>query len=102
MTVHNLADTYRDLQRYEDALEHFQKARTTYREIGDRWGEAQALRSIGDTHQNLNHSEEAAEYWYQALTIFEDLGDSVTAAKVRASLETLDTKQPRGLLESRG
>ncbi|MCA1606308.1 MAG: tetratricopeptide repeat protein, partial [Acidobacteria bacterium] len=94
MTVHNLADTYRDLQRFEDALEHFQKARITYGEIGDRWGEAQALRSIGDTLQNLNHGVAAVKYWHQALPIFEDLGDSVTAAKVRASLETLDTDNP--------
>ena len=89
--LRNLGATYRDLQRFDDALEHFQKARTTYREISDRWGEAQTLRNIGDIHQNLNHSKAAAEYWHQALPIFEDLGDSVAAAKVRASLETLDT-----------
>ncbi|MCA1602321.1 MAG: tetratricopeptide repeat protein [Acidobacteria bacterium] len=94
MVAHNLADTYRDLRQFEDALEYFQRAYTTYREISDRWGEAQTLRSIGDTLQNLNRSEAAAEFWHQALPIFEDLGDSVTAAKVRASLETLDTNNP--------
>jgi tetratricopeptide (TPR) repeat protein len=89
--LRNLGATYRDLQRFEDALEHFQKARTTYREISDRWGEALTLRNIGDILQNLNHGEAAAGYWHQALSIFEDLGDLVTAAKVRASLETVNT-----------
>ncbi len=94
MTLHNFGDTYRDLQRFEDALEYFQRACTIYREIGDRWSEAQTLRNIGDTLQNLNQMEAAAGCWYQALPIFEDLGDSVTAAKVRAGLEALDTNNP--------
>jgi len=94
MTLHNLGYTYRDLQRFEDALEYFQRACTTYREISDRWSEARALRNIGDILQNLNQSEAAAEYLNQALPIFEDLGDSVTATKVRASLETLDSNNP--------
>jgi len=94
MILHNLGDTYRDLQRFEDALEHFQRACTTYREISDRGGEAQTLRRTGDTLQNLNRSDAAAKYWHRALSIFRDLGDSVTAAKVRASLETLDINNP--------
>jgi hypothetical protein len=49
------------------------------------------LRSIGDVLQNLYRSEAAAKYWLEALLIFEDLGDSVTAAKVRTSLETVNT-----------
>jgi tetratricopeptide (TPR) repeat protein len=89
--LRNLGATYRDLGRFVDALEHFQKARTAYSEISDRWGEALTLRSIGDILQNLNHSEAAAEYWHQALPVFEDLGDLATAAKVRASLETVNT-----------
>jgi tetratricopeptide (TPR) repeat protein len=91
---HNLGDTYRDLRRFEDTLEYFQQACTTYREIGDRWGEAHTLRSIGDTLQKLNQMEAAAEYLHQALPIFEDLDDSFTAAKVRASLEILDSHNP--------
>jgi tetratricopeptide (TPR) repeat protein len=89
MALHNLGDTYRDLQRFDDALEYFQRACTTYRQISDRWGEAHTLRNIGDTLQNLDQMEEAAEYWRQALPILEDLDDSVSAAKVRGSLQTL-------------
>jgi tetratricopeptide (TPR) repeat protein/transcriptional regulator with XRE-family HTH domain len=94
MALHNLGDTYRDLQRFEDALEYFQRAYTTYRQISDRWGEAQTLRNIGDTLQKLNQMEAAAGHWRQALSIFEDLDDSVTAAKVRASLQTLGANNP--------
>ncbi|MGH3867119.1 MAG: ATP-binding protein [Pseudonocardiaceae bacterium] len=91
MALHNLGDTYRDLRRFDDAIEYFQQACTTYREIGDRWGEAHTLRNIGDTLHRLNQMQLAAEYWHRALPLFEDLDDSVTAAKVRASLETLDS-----------
>ncbi len=94
MTLHNLGDTYRDLQRFDEALEYFRRACATYRQISDRWGEAHTLRNIGDTLQKLNQREAAAEYWHQALPIFEDLGDSVTAAKVRLSLEILDANNP--------
>ncbi len=94
MALHNLGDTFRDLQRFTDALEYFQRACTIYRQISDRWGEAQTLRNIGDTLQKLNQMEAAAEYWRQALPIFEDLNDSVTAAKVRVSLEILDANNP--------
>jgi tetratricopeptide (TPR) repeat protein len=94
MALHNLGDTYRDLRRFEEALEYFQQACTVYREIGDRWNEAQTLRNIGDTLQKLNQMKAAAEYLHRALPIFEDLDDSVTAAKVRASLEILDSHHP--------
>ena len=94
MTLHNLGDTYRDLQRFKDALEYFQRACATYRQIGDRWGEAHTLRNIGDTLQKLDQLEAAAGYWRQALPIFEDLNDSVSALKVRVSLETLDANNP--------
>jgi tetratricopeptide (TPR) repeat protein len=94
MTLHNLGDTYWDLRRFEDALEHFRQACSTYREIGDQWGEAETLRNIGDTLQKLNQMPAAVEYWNLALPIFEDLNDSVTAAKVRASIEILDSANP--------
>ena len=94
MALHNIGDTYRDRWRFEDALGYFQQACTTYREIGDRWGEAHTLRSIGDTLQKLNQVAAAAEYLHRALPIFEDLDDSFTAAKVRTSLEILDSHNP--------
>ena len=99
-TLRNLGATYRDLRRFEDALEYFQRACITYREISDQCGEAQTLRSIGDVLQNLYRSEAAAKYWLQALLIFEDLGDSVTAAKVRTSLETVNTNHETDLPNS--
>lgn len=94
MVLHNLGATYRDLERFEDALEYFQRARITYREISDRWGEARTLLNIGDILQKFNQIEAAATYWRQALPIFEDFNDTVKAAKVRASLEILDAKNP--------
>jgi tetratricopeptide (TPR) repeat protein len=94
MALHNLGDTYRDLQRFDDALEYFQRACTTYRQISDRWGEAHTLRNIGDILHRLNQTEAAAGHWCQALSIFEDIDDSVSAAKVRASLETLNDSNP--------
>lgn len=90
--LHNMGATYRDLQRFEDALEYFQRARITYREISDRWGEARTLLNIGDILQKFNQTEAAATYWRQALPIFEDFNDSVKVAKVRASLEILDSQ----------
>ncbi|MBV9010952.1 MAG: tetratricopeptide repeat protein [Pseudonocardiales bacterium] len=94
MTLHNLGDTYRDLRRFEDALEYFRQACSAYREIGDRCGEAETLRDIGDALQKLDQTPAAVEYWNLALPIFEDLNDSVTAAKIRASIEILDSAEP--------
>jgi tetratricopeptide (TPR) repeat protein len=86
----NIGAVHRKLQQFEDALEHFRRARITYREISDRWSEARTLLNIGDTLQELNQMEAAAEHWRQALPVFEDLDDSVIAAKARLSLEILN------------
>ncbi|MBV9142935.1 MAG: tetratricopeptide repeat protein [Pseudonocardiales bacterium] len=86
--------TYRDLQQFDDALDYFRQACATYREIGDRWGEAETLRNSGDILQTLNQAPAAADCWRQALSIFDDLGDARTAAKVRASLATLGPPTP--------
>src|SRR5262249_21023674 len=56
------------IQKYEEAL-------AFWRDAGERWEEAAALRCIGEVHHGLGRSREALSYLQQALQISQALGD---------------------------
>jgi tetratricopeptide (TPR) repeat protein len=57
------------------AAEHFDFALSLSREIGDRWGEGDALNSLGNAFDALVQFEKAIYYYEQALTIAREIAD---------------------------
>ena len=58
---------------------------TCYRDLGDRYNEADTLTHLGDTHHAAGDPDAARDAWQQALTILDEL-DHPDADQVRAKL----------------
>jgi tetratricopeptide (TPR) repeat protein len=74
--------------RIGDALSHYQQARTTFHEIGDRLTEATVLMELGQAQKDLGKAEEARQNWQASLNMLEALGD-MRAEQVRSQLREL-------------
>jgi tetratricopeptide (TPR) repeat protein len=70
-----LGIAYRDLRRYPDALDSYDRAVTLAREVGDRYGEGWTLGSKGVALWELKRFDEALRCSGEALAVFRDLGD---------------------------
>ncbi|MBW4526887.1 MAG: tetratricopeptide repeat protein [Phormidium tanganyikae FI6-MK23] len=60
---------------YEDAIAAYQQSLTIAREIGDRRGEANSLRSLGDAYSSLGQYQRAIDFHQQSLEIKREIGD---------------------------
>jgi class 3 adenylate cyclase/tetratricopeptide (TPR) repeat protein len=90
--------------RFDDAIETWQRALGLARENADRWAETRALTSISVARADQNQWDEARELAEEALQVAEDLGDEFSVGvatiqvgrtlrntgKVEASLEYFD------------
>ncbi|HET7476744.1 MAG TPA: tetratricopeptide repeat protein [Dermatophilaceae bacterium] len=68
------------------AAVHYQKALSTYRDLGDRLGEANTLRSLADTARATGRYPDAQALLDQALPLYRDLGDRLGEANTLKSL----------------
>jgi tetratricopeptide (TPR) repeat protein len=71
------------LGEYQLALACALEAIAMYRkpgELGDKYGEAETLRSLGDTYHHLDGHTQAISYYQQALELNRQLGDHYTEA----------------------
>lgn len=66
---------YRNLGKYEEAINFHQQHLTIAREIGDRRGEGAALGGLGNVYRNLGKYEEALDFHQQQLVIAREIGD---------------------------
>jgi tetratricopeptide (TPR) repeat protein len=82
----SLANTYRGLSRFDDALHCSGRALAIARENGDQWGEGFAYRSLGDTFRDLGQLREATDHRRQGLIIREEIGDQHGQARILHSL----------------
>ncbi|MGD9850443.1 MAG: CHAT domain-containing protein [Nitrospirales bacterium] len=64
---------YLRLGRYEKAREHFLAALDSYRQQGDRQGEAEVLYEVGLTYEKVALFDQAADYYNKALVIGQEL-----------------------------
>ncbi len=60
--------------RHAVAEDYHERSLGLFREIGDRWQEADVLIRLGDNRQANGRTEEAAHVWRQARDILRDLG----------------------------
>ena len=71
---------YLRLGRYEKAREKFMAALESYRELGDRLGEAETLYEIGLTYEKMGLFEEADQHYRQGKHIAEEVQDAFLMA----------------------
>ena len=77
------------------AAERFGEALPIYRDIGDRLGEANTIRSLGDVDLRQGRYGAAAERFGEALPIYRDIGDRLGEATTIRSLGDVDLRQGR-------
>ena len=88
-TWDSLGYAYHHLGRHAEAAECYQDALVLYRDLGDRYNEADTLSHLGDTHLPAGDGAVARAAWHRALAILSDLGHP-DAADVTAKLTGLD------------
>jgi tetratricopeptide (TPR) repeat protein len=84
----SLGYAHHHLGEYAESAACYQRALGLYREIGDRWGQAETLGHIGDTRQAAGHPNEARVAWEEALAILDDFRHP-DAGQIRAKLADL-------------
>jgi DNA-binding SARP family transcriptional activator len=72
--LNTLGPAYRDLKRYGEALDCFQRALRIWQETGQRVGQGWTLYNIGDTLRETGRLEEAIEYLTRSLAISRESG----------------------------
>jgi Tetratricopeptide repeat len=71
--------------RLIEAGDLYQRALSTYREIGARLGEANALRSLGDVARMQDRYEEARELYQRALSTYREISDRAWGRPMRCA-----------------
>ncbi|SES15115.1 NB-ARC domain-containing protein [Lentzea xinjiangensis] len=71
--LNGLAGALADAGRFDDAIEHFHRARPLFRDSGDRWGEAAVLVNLANTCLGHRRHEEALGHAELALPLVEAL-----------------------------
>lgn len=70
----NLGIVYFRQERFDDAIEHYERALAVYGELGARYGQAQTLDNLAGAHEAKGDVATAAERWQQAFQLFKEVG----------------------------
>jgi tetratricopeptide (TPR) repeat protein/transcriptional regulator with XRE-family HTH domain len=73
------------LGHHRDAADCYQSALSLFRELGDRFNEAEILTHLGDARHAAGDQQQARDAWQQALVILDDLRHP-NADQIRAKL----------------
>jgi tetratricopeptide (TPR) repeat protein len=93
--AHNgLSYAFRRLGRYPESIQHAECALDLSQEIGDWWGQGEALYSLGRAQQHAGRHEAAHHSFTRALAIFDDL-HTPQADRVRERLHALGITHSR-------
>jgi tetratricopeptide (TPR) repeat protein len=84
-TLDSLGYAHHHLGDHAESIACYQRALDLYREVGDRWGQAETLGHTGDVHHAAGHRQQACQAWEEALAILEDL-QHPDAGQIRAKL----------------
>ena len=96
--MQSLGDVALQQRRCVDAEECYKQALHTYRQIGDRLGEANCVRHLGDAACMQAHYAEAEKLYQQALPICRQTGDRLGEANCLRSMARLAELQHNGNL----
>lgn len=76
----SLAAVHRDLHRFDEAIDHYQRALELRRALRDRPGEASCLSNLGDAYLGLRQYAKAVDNSRRALAIVRQLDDPYSEA----------------------
>jgi tetratricopeptide (TPR) repeat protein len=79
-------------KRYAEATDCLGESLAIFHEIGDRFAEAQSLRTLGIVLEEEGKPEAAREHWHEAIAILDPL-NTAEANKIQGWLDESD--QPR-------
>jgi tetratricopeptide (TPR) repeat protein len=77
---------YFDQRRFSDALPHFTRAESLWRQISNPHGLAKALHNIGELHRRSSDLSKALTYLNQAVQNYLAVGDEIYAARTRLNI----------------
>jgi tetratricopeptide (TPR) repeat protein len=86
-TLDSLGYIHQQLGELHRAAEYYRDALILFREVGDRYGEADALINLGDAARDTGDGSAAREAWLNAAAILDDM-DHPRADQVRERLAT--------------
>ena len=75
------------------ALESYKQALAILREVGDRPGEATALRNVGFAHNQLGEWQQALQFYGLALPICRDIENQACEAATRYDIAMIHREQ---------
>ena len=87
-TLDSLGYAHHHLGDHAESIACYQRALDLYREVGDRWGQAETLGHTGDVYHATGDRQRARRAWEEALAILEDL-QHADAGQIRAKLAGL-------------
>lgn len=70
----NLGIVYYRQNRFDDAIEQYDRALAIYDELGARYGQAQTLDNLAGAYEKQGDLSAAADYWRQAFHMFKEVG----------------------------
>jgi CHAT domain-containing protein/tetratricopeptide (TPR) repeat protein len=88
-SLNSLGTVYRNLNRFEQALEYYERAGVIMREIKEKDREGSVLYNLGVTYDRLAQYEKAQSFLEQALTIWHEIGNRTSEALALNNLGVL-------------
>lgn len=88
-----LGQVYLKRGEYEEARAELERARDSFRELGDRFGEATARHNLATIMLNQGDYEKARVEFEEVLQIRQEIGDRTGEATTRQQLATIAAKQ---------
>lgn len=80
MALSNLRSALPEVRRFEPAITACEDAADIFREIGDRYGQANALNNLGLALKQMRQFQEAITTCQDVAEIFRDTGDRTAKA----------------------
>jgi tetratricopeptide (TPR) repeat protein len=91
----DLGNIHHQLNEWDAALDHYQRARATYERLGDTAGVAQTLNNIGAVLRHKGEWDAALDHYQRARATYERLGDTAGVAQTLWNMGLLYDKQGR-------
>ncbi|MBD1929083.1 tetratricopeptide repeat protein [Trichocoleus sp. FACHB-90] len=92
-TLSNLGNAYYSLRQYREAIEFYQQALATAREIEDRSLYCYSLSNLGFAYYSLGQYREAIEFYQQALAIAREIENRGAEGRVLSDIGKLLAEQ---------
>jgi tetratricopeptide (TPR) repeat protein len=87
--LENLGDSFKEVRRFEEAIDCYQQGLAICEESGNRYGGAGLLNGLAHAYTGMRRFEEAINCYQQVLAIAEETGDRRTEGMILNNLSAL-------------